>query len=99
MVLEIYKTTRQFPDSEKYGLISQIRRSAVSVAANIVEGYKKKSFKDFNHYLSIANGSLEETKYYLLLTHDLGYLKNESYLRISAMADEVGRMLFGFQAH
>ena len=97
MALEIYKGTKTFPSSEKYGLIAQIRRSAVSVATNIVEGYKRKSSKDFAHFLNIADSSLEETKYHLLLACDLNYLCKSDYERLLVLADEVGRMLYGFQ--
>lgn len=92
-----YKVTRDFPHFEKYGLIVQLRRSATSVATNIVEGYKRKSAKDFSYFLNIADGSLEETKYHLLLACDLGYLEKSEYERLSKLADEVGRMLAGFQ--
>ncbi len=97
MVLEIYKITKEFPSSEKYGLTAQLRRSAASVATNIVEGYKRRSDKDFAHFLNIADGSLEETKYNLLLACDLKYFGKNNYERLSALADEVGRMLSGFQ--
>lgn len=97
MVLQIYKITEDFPSSEKYGLTSQFRRAAVSVATNIVEGYKKKTDKDFAHFLNLADSSLEETKYHLLLTLDLKYLDKKYYQDLSILADEVGRMLFGFR--
>lgn len=97
LVLEIYKVTKKFPNSEKYGLIAQLRRSAVSVATNIVEGYKRRSDKDFAHFLNIADGSLEETKYHLLLSYDLRYIDKNDYERLTILSDEVGRMLFGFQ--
>lgn len=97
MVLEIYKTTANFPKEEKYGLTIQIRRSAASVATNIVEGYKRKTNKDFSHFLNISNSSLEETKYHILLALDLKYISKQQYEKISFLADEVGRMLFGFQ--
>lgn len=97
LVLEIYKITKIFPGSERYGLIAQLRRSASSIATNIVEGYKRKSDRDFAHFLNMANSSLEETKYHLLLACDLKYLNKNNYERLSILADEVGRMLFGFQ--
>lgn len=97
MVLEIYKVTKEFPSAEKYGLTAQIRRSAVSVATNIVEGYKRKSDKDFAHFLNVADSSLEETKYHLLLACDLKYFSKDNYERLLALADEVGRMLYGFR--
>ena len=97
LVLEVYKATKTFPSLEKYGLTLQLRRSAASVATNIVEGYKRRSDKDFAHFLNIADGSLEETKYHLLLAYDLKYLTKNSYEQLSILADEVGKMLFGFQ--
>lgn len=97
MVLEIYKVTKTFPSSEKYGITAQLRRAAASVATNIVEGYKRRSDKDFAHFLTIADGSLEETKYHLLLACDLKYMGKNEYERLLLFADEVGRMLSGFQ--
>lgn len=97
MVLQIYKITKEFPSSEMYGLTAQIRRSAASVATNIVEGYKRRSDRDFAHFLNMADSSLEETKYHLFLAYDLTYLCKEDYEHISILADEVGRMLSGFQ--
>jgi|SRR3989338_7393461 len=97
LVLAIYKLTKVFPISERYGLTSQIRRSAASVATNIVEGYKRNSNKDFAHFLDIADCSLEETKYHLLLVHDLGYIDQKDHEDLLKKSDEVGRMLFGFR--
>ena len=94
LVLEIYKETRQFPDEERYRLISQVRRSAVFICANIAEG-SKKSKKDFSRFLDIAQGSLEETKYHLILSKDLGYLDSALFENLSRLSDEVGRMLYG----
>ena len=76
MVLGIYKLTKTFPDEERFGLISQMRRCAVSVAANIAEGYRKKGKKDKLNFYNIAQGSLDELKYYLILSKDLGYLSD-----------------------
>jgi four helix bundle protein len=97
LVLAIYKITLKFPDHERYGLTAQIRRSAASVPTNIVEGHKRNGRKDFLHFLNIADSSLEETKYHILLAKDLGYVSQEDHEKISASADEIGRMLFGFQ--
>ena len=72
-VLEIYKLSRGFPREEIYGLTSQFRRAAVSIPANIAEGFKKKGHHDKARFLNIAHGSLEECRYYLILTRDLGY--------------------------
>jgi four helix bundle protein len=86
----IYNYTRNFPREEVYGLTSQFRRAAVSIAANIAEGFKKRGIKDKAKFLNIAQGSLEECKYYLILSCDLKYGDNNS-LRI--LLDEVSRML------
>ncbi len=94
LTLHIYKTTQNFPIEEKFGLTSQIRRSAVSIGSNITEGYKK-SRRDFCRFLDIAIGSLEETKYYLLLSKDLSYLKQIQYQELFKLTDEIDKMLYG----
>ena len=71
--LEIYRFTRAFPSDEKFGLTSQIRRAAVSVPANIAEGFPKRGASDKTRFFNIAQGSLEEVHYYLILAKDLGY--------------------------
>jgi four helix bundle protein len=73
LVLGVYRLTQEFPKSEIYGLTSQVRRAAVSVPANIAEGFCKRSKADKARYFNIAQGSLEEVRYYLILTKDLGY--------------------------
>jgi four helix bundle protein len=96
-VLEIYKVTKNYPTDERFGLISQIRRSASSVPTNIVEGFKRKGNKEFSHFLNFADASLEETKYHLILSRDLGYLTKEQFRCTYEMSEEIGRMLFGLQ--
>ena len=93
LALGIYEVTKSFPDNEKFGLISQMRRAAVSVPANIAEGFKKRSEKDKANFYNISQGSLEELRYYLILAKDLKYLDNIEEL--SDLIDEVGRMLHG----
>ncbi|MFQ5868529.1 MAG: four helix bundle protein [Candidatus Zixiibacteriota bacterium] len=93
LVLRIYEVTKSFPDNEKFGLISQMRRAAVSIPANIAEGFKKRSEKDKAKFYNISQGSLEELRYYLILAKDLKYLDNIEEL--SDLIDEVGRMLHG----
>ena len=73
LVLSVYRHSESYPKSELYGLTSQLRRAAVSVPANIAEGFKKKTRPDKAKYLNIAQGSLEECRYYLILANDLGY--------------------------
>jgi len=91
-VLKIYNLTNQFPSHEQFGLTNQIRRSVSSIPANIVEGYKKTT-KEFLRFLKIAEGSLEETKYHLILSKDLNYCSQEDFDQLLLLADEIGRML------
>lgn len=93
LVLKIYKTTKSFPKEETYGITSQIRRSAISVAANIAEGFKKRGKKDKVRFFNIAEGSLEETKYYLLLAHDLEYADTSNF---EELTDEIGKLLTSY---
>jgi four helix bundle protein len=89
-VLTIYRMTDTFPDCEKFGLTSQLRRAAVSIPANIAEGYGKRSSADKARFYNIAQGSLNESRYYLRLAKDLGYAKTEL---ITEQLNEIGRML------
>ena len=75
-VLSVYRITEKFPKHEIYGLSSQFRRAAVSIAANIAEGFRKRNKTDKARYFNIAQGSIEECRYYLILTKDLGYYDN-----------------------
>ena len=89
-VLGVYKATRTFPREETYGLAAQLRRAAVSVAANIAEGFKKRGRPDKARHMNIAEGSLEEARYYLRLAHDLGYKPGGA---LGEDALEIGRLL------
>lgn len=89
-VLMVYKYSEDFPKSELFGLTSQLRRAAVSVPANIVEGYRKSSKKDKARMMNIAQGSIEECHYYLILSNDLGFGKNQE---IVELLNEVSKML------
>src|SRR5215472_15203684 len=77
-VLGVYRLTESFPEREKYGLAHQLRRAAVSIPANIAEGFGKRSPAEKARFLNIAEGSVEESRYYLILAHDLGYGQTES---------------------
>jgi four helix bundle protein len=90
---EVYALTRRFPAAENYGMTSQVRRSVVSVAANVAEGHARSTAKDFANFLSIARGSLAETETYLLLAMRLGYLSDADAQPALSLVDEVGRML------
>jgi len=93
LVLEVYKITNNFPEEERFGLVTQLRRSASSIAANIVEGKSKRTDKDFVSFLYNSRGSLEETRYHLLLSKDLGYLDKDIYLKLEEMTAEVSYLL------
>ena len=79
-VLGVYRYTEAFPEREKYGLAHQLRRAAVSIPANIAEGFGKRSQPEKARFLNIAEGSLEECRYYLILSQDLGYGQNDSLM-------------------
>ena len=89
-VLSVYRYTRRFPREEIYVLTSQFRRAAISIAANIAEGFKKRSKIDKARFLNIAQGSLEECRYYLILATDLGYGNTEHEMEL---LEEVSRLL------
>ena len=95
-VLEIYKVTQSFPQEERYGLTSQLRRSAVSSPSNISEGCGYESDREFARYLEISAGSTSEAEYQLLLSRDLGYIKEDSYRALTNQAKEIKRMLHSF---
>ncbi|UCH65968.1 MAG: four helix bundle protein [Ignavibacterium sp.] len=92
-VLSTYKMTEGFPQSEIYGLTSQFRRAAISIAANIAESYKKWSNKEKVRFLNISQGSLEECRYYLILSKDLGYCEVNEETRL---IEEVSKLLYGY---
>ena len=89
-VLEVYKITKSFPKEEVYGLTSQFRRAAVSIPANIAEGFIKKSDNDKMRYYNIAQGSLSECQYYLILSKDLEFYNNKE---LFDLANEIGKLL------
>ncbi len=88
-VIDVYKHTREFPETERFGLCSQFQRAAVSIAANIAEGYKKLSKPDKLRFLNISQGSLEECRYYILLSKDLGYINSDSFENLDAEIEKV----------
>jgi four helix bundle protein len=93
LVLNIYKITAEFPKSELFGLVSQMRRAAVSVPANIAEGFKRLGRPDKLRFYNIAEASLEEVKYYIILSSDLGYAPKQPTM---SQAETVGRLLYRF---
>ena len=95
LVVEIYKATAQFPSEERFGLTSQMRRAAVSSAANIVEGCAREGEKEYLHFLNIAFGSLREVRYFLNLSSRLSYLSPEEFQRLDSVYDEAASVLAG----
>ena len=92
-VIDVYTITRKFPDTERFGLCSQFQRAAVSIAANIAEGYKKLSKADKLRFFNISQGSLEECRYYILLSRDLGYIDNTSFDSLNTEIEKVSRFV------
>ena len=92
-VLEAYTLTAAFPRHETYGLSQQLRRAAVSIPANIAEGFRRRGKPDKARFLNIAEGSLEECRYFLILATDLRYGETE---KLSALLEEVSRLLHAY---
>jgi four helix bundle protein len=94
-VLQVYAATCCFPKEERYGLSSQFRRAAVSIPANIAEGFRKRPKQDKARFLNISEGSLEECRYYLILAHDLGHLNKQPLWELT---EEIGRLLNAYRS-
>ena len=90
LVLAVYRYTESFPEREKYGLAHQLRRSAISIPANIAECFGKRSPAEKARFLNIAEGSVEECRYYLILSQDLGYGQTES---LASTLEETSKLL------
>ena len=95
LVLLTYSLTRSFPREELYGLTSQARRAAFSVAANIAEGSAKRGPREFRRYLDIAVGSLSELAYIFRLARDLGYIEEHKWTDLDTRRDRVGQLTWG----
>jgi four helix bundle protein len=94
-VLSVYRLTDNFPKSELYGLTSQLRRAAVSIPANIAEGFKKKGKADKARFMNIAQGSIEECRYYLILARDLNYGDSAP---LASQLEEASKLLEAYAA-
>jgi len=93
LTVDLYQMTRSFPPQEQYGLTTQIRRAAVSVAANIAEGWGRGSTREYIHFLRIARGSLMELETHLIISHHLGYLQETQLQTLQKQIESVGMML------
>ena len=96
-VQHLYEATKSFPDHERYGLTSQIRRAAVSVPSNIAEGQGRGPGKDFDRFLYIANGSLFESETQILIAQRLSYISTDTADTLLEYCAEVGRLIHGLQ--
>lgn len=95
-VKAVYQVTKAFPEDERYGLTSQFRRAAVSIATNICEGYKKLSRADKLRFMNIAQGSLEECRYYIILSQDIEYINRETHDRLEYLINGASWKLNGY---
>jgi four helix bundle protein len=96
LAFEIYQVSRNFPKEEIYGITSQIRRAALSIPTNIVEGYSRKGDKELSRFINISLGSLAETKYLIYFSHRLKYLANNEYNKIKQGYEKLGKRLWRF---
>jgi four helix bundle protein len=94
LVLNLYQLTKRIPADERFGLASQLRRAAVSIPTNIAEGTKRQGKHDYARFLNIAEGSLPETEYLLVLSCDLGYLRKQEIEQPLSEISEIARMLY-----
>lgn len=92
-VLLVYSTVASFPTHERFGLSSQFQRAAVSIPANIAEGYRRDGMKDKLRFLNIAQGSLEECRYYILLAKDLNYIDEGQQIELNNSIEDTSRLL------
>ena len=95
LVLEVYRLTLKYPKNEAYAIVDQLRRASYSVTANIVEGQSRNTTKEYLYFLYNARGSVEEVRYFLLLSRDLGYIDNDIYQKYEAEYEIVSKMLNG----
>jgi len=97
LVTQVYQATNKFPKSEQFGLVSQMRRSAISIPSNIAEGHGRHSDKEFIRFLDIARGSVYELDTQMEIGRLLNYFQEEDYACISSLLDETSRILFGLR--
>ncbi len=98
LVVDIYKATREFPREELYGLVSQLRRAAVSVASNIAEGYGRNSKNELRHFLGQSRGSLAELETQIEIAGRLGYFANNAGHQLLGRVGELGRIISGLRS-
>lgn len=94
LTIDVYRVTQSFPKAEQFGLTSQVRRSVSSVPTNIIEGQARQYKKEFTPFLYLAQGTLQETNYYLCLSKDLGYIKETDYVFLFELCTRIKMMLY-----
>ena len=97
LTLKVYELTRRFPRFERFGLVTQLRRAASSVPTNIAEGSKRVHAREYSHFLNIAEGSIAETEYLLILSRDLRLISDEDAASMVQEASEIAQMLFSLR--
>lgn len=97
LVKDIYNLVRNFPDDEKFGLSSQMKRAAISIPSNIAEGAGRGTNKDFTRFLNIANGSAFELESQLYLSFDLEFIEEETLIKYSEKITEIQKLIYGFR--
>lgn len=98
LALEVYRLTSNFPSEERFGLTSQMRRASTSVPTNVAEGSRRRSPKDYAHFLNLAEGSLAELEYLFMLSRDLGYINAETASQHATEATEISRMVYSLRS-
>ena len=93
LTLLVFRLTEKFPKTDLFGIVSQVRRSSSSVAANIAEGFGRGTTKELLRSLQIARGELEETRYFMLLSRDLMKITKDEFARVSEECDSTGRLI------
>ena len=95
LVLSIYTITKDFPDEERFGLTSQIRRAVISITSNIAEGFRRETYKEKARFYSISLASLSEVQNQLLVSRDVGYIDNERFNEIAEQSIIASKLIFG----
>lgn len=98
LVMSVYSHTKTFPKHEMFGITSQLRRAALSVALNIIEGYGRRIKGDFRRFLDIALGSMAEVEYLLELSNNLSYISDSDYGKIEETRSECGKLIWSYRS-
>lgn len=99
LVTQIYEISKRFPKQEMYGITNQMRRAAISIPSNIAEGAARNSKREFNHFLSIANGSLAELETQLIICKNLQFITNDELIEFESELSNIRRMILGLKRY